>query len=421
MSYASLEKLFHKDASSNRFAQNTQMAQLRLAAESTFRTGIVLPQGELFLATPRELSVLNEHVLQLERRVSQALNALPHIAQGALVRSLVIDEVVCTNELEGIHSTRRQISDLLEEVTPTSGPTESSGPKEALKTKRFRELARLYLELSDQSHVVPTSPKDIRTIYDRIMLGEDLRGNEPDGIMFRAEGVDVIGTGSRVIHTGFSPESKIIDGIQRMIGLANSDDIPKTYSAILSHFIFECIHPFYDGNGRTGRYLLALYLSRSLSLLTTLSLSRTIAENRSRYYRSFREAEAKLNHGELTMFVIDMLEYVQAAQESIIDDLGLKLAQISTVSERLDGLTSQGRSRRQELEMLYQLAQYRLFGAFPDVALAEIAAHIGRGTQMTRKYTRELEAQGLIAVTSERPLRFALTERACTMLGIGSE
>ena len=96
MPYASLEKLFHKDASPDRFTQNTQMAQLRLAAESTFRTGIVLPQGELFLATPRELSVLNEHVLQLERRVSQALNALPHIAQGALIRSLVIDEVVCT-------------------------------------------------------------------------------------------------------------------------------------------------------------------------------------------------------------------------------------------------------------------------------------------------------------------------------------
>lgn len=418
MPYASLEKLFHRDASSDRFAQNAKMAQSRLTAESTFRTGITLPQGELFLAIPRELSVLNEQVLQLERRVSQALNALPHIAQGALIRSLVIDEVVCTNELEGIHSTRRQISDLLEEVTSQISPSRASDSKEELKTKRFRELARLYLELSDQNHVVPIEPKDVRIIYDRIMLGEDLRGNEPDGVLFRAGGVDVIGAGSRVIHTGFSPESRIIDGIQRMIELTNSDNIPKTYSAILSHFIFECIHPFYDGNGRTGRYLLALYLSRSLSVLTTLSLSRAIAENRSRYYRSFREAEAELNHGELTMFVMSMLEYVEAAQEEIVDDLGLKLSQIGTVTERLNMLTGQEQLPKQELEILYQLAQYHLFGTFSDATLSEISAYIGLGTQTARKYTQSLEARELVELTSKRPLRFSLTQRACEALGI---
>ena len=65
--------------------------------------------------------------------------------------------------------------------------------------------------------------------------------------------------------------------IDRMIELVASPDIPQTYSAILSHFLFEYIHPFYDGNGRTGRYLLALYLSEPLSETTVLSLSRVIA------------------------------------------------------------------------------------------------------------------------------------------------
>lgn len=419
MAYASLEKLFHKDASTDRYARNEQLARERLTAESTFRTGIVVDGAELFLATPRELSVLNERVLRLERRVSLSMRNLPPIARGALIRSLVVDEVVCTNDLEGIHSTRRQISELLEErIAPTSNG--HARAPEAVTTRRFRELATLYLELSDESHVVPTAPSDIRTIYDRIMRGEDLRGNEPDGALFRAGGVDIVGAGSRVVHTGFSPESRIVEGLQGMIDLTNSDEVPETYSAILSHFIFECIHPFYDGNGRTGRYLLALYLSRPLSLLTTLSLSRSIAENRDRYYRSFREAEKPLNHGELTMFVIDMLACIEEAQQEVINDLGLRGAQLSTVERSLKTLSEKEGLQDKECDVVYQLAQHCLFGAFPDTPLSEIARYLDLGTQMTRKYVRALEADGLVEATNRRPLKFALTQKAKVLLGMGN-
>lgn len=55
-------------------------------------------------------------------------------------------------------------------------------------------------------------------------------------------------------------------------------DVLKPRSA--AHYIFEYAHPFYDGNGRTGCYLLSLFLENSLSQPTVLSLSRAIANNR---------------------------------------------------------------------------------------------------------------------------------------------
>lgn len=75
-----------------------------------------------------------------ERRITTQLKELPPIAQWAMIRGLVVDEVVSTNELEGVYSTRRQINELLQSDSPVKDP---------LQQKRFRELAKLYIGLTD--------------------------------------------------------------------------------------------------------------------------------------------------------------------------------------------------------------------------------------------------------------------------------
>lgn len=409
MSYRSLAKLFYMDDTSERFQNNERLAEARLMAESTFRTGLFTEHGELFLAVPRELSVLNERILKNERRISAALQSLPQIAAGALIRSLVVNEVVCSNELEGVHSTRRQISELLESTPSVSG---------TLEQRRFRELARLYLELSDSERIFPETPEDIRLIYDRIMTGEDLGDDAPDGVLFRRDGVSVHGVGGKVVHSGIVPESGIISALSKMLALIASPDIPQTYSAVVSHFLFEYAHPFYDGNGRTGRYLLALYLSRSLSTLTALSVSRAIAENRGPYYRAFREAEAPLNHGELTHFVLTMLGYVSSAQEHVLGDLEARKGQLEITREAISGLSDDYVLGDKEQDVMLILAQYALFGSFPDVPLDAIAEFLGIKNRMTRKHVKRLEEMGLVVAVSRRPLRFALADRARRLLAM---
>ena len=73
MDYPTLEKLFYKDTSSQRFDNHQEQLRLRLEAESTFRTGIMLEHGELFCAVPRELSLASEQVL---RRGKEGLRPL---------------------------------------------------------------------------------------------------------------------------------------------------------------------------------------------------------------------------------------------------------------------------------------------------------------------------------------------------------
>ena len=409
MTYQTLKKLFYVDSSSERFNNNVSLAATRREAESTFKTGFKINGKELFLAAPRELSLLNETILGREREIAVALSGLPAIARGALIRSLVITEVVCSNELEGVYSTKRQINDLLD-----SAPADSGN----LSRRRFRELARLYLELSNSSRNLPKTPEDVRGIYDHIMSGEELGEDAPDGMLFRREGVDVIGSGGKIVHRGLEPEREIISAVSQMISLASSPEIPGTYRAAISHFIFEYAHPFYDGNGRTGRYLLALYLSQPLSTLTSLSLSREIAENRRPYYKAFCEVEHPLNHGELTSFVLMLLQYVDAAQQRILSDLEVKSGQFEVAKSNLERLAREERLPDKQRDLLFMLAQFRLFGAFPDVPLKGIGEYLGLKRAMTRKHAGILEKRGLVKKAGSRPLRFTLTEKGEIVLGI---
>jgi len=386
-------------------------AHKRLTDMSSFRTGIEISSGELFLAMPRQLSLLSERLLRAERRVSRLWRELPGIARRAYVRGLIINEVVSTNEIEGVHGTRRQIEEVLESI--------QAPPSKYRQRKRFKELAGLYLELTGKGRITPETPGDVRKIYDTVVAGELEASQLPDGHLFRKEPVDVVDQTGKVIHKGVAPETKITTMLEQMIALVGATDIPPTLSAIIAHFLFEYIHPFYDGNGRIGRCLLALHLSEPLSLATVLSLSTVIADNKRKYYQAFEVTEASLNHAEATFFVIQMMEFIRLAQDSVIEELESK----AILLERAQGLLEDFRKApyalsSKELNVLFQAVQHFLFGAFEEISLCDVVRHLKVGAQTARKYTRVLEEKGLLEQVSVRPLRFKLTSEAVSAFDI---
>lgn len=92
------------------------------------------------------------------------------------------------------------------------------------------------------------------------------------------------------------------------------------------HYQFEAIHPFFDGNGRTGRILMVLYLVLQKDLTSpTLFISQYINKNRSEYYRLLREVTFKENWKEWILFILDAVEtQAQITNSTIIKILELK-------------------------------------------------------------------------------------------------
>jgi Fic family protein len=189
----------------------------------------------------------------------------------------------------------------------------------------------------------------------------------------------------------------------------------------MGHYIFEHIHPFYDGNGRTGRYLLARWLSEPLSILTSLSLSRAIFDNKDSYYRAFKSAQHPLMHGELTFFVMTMLGFVREAQDGLASRLLANREKLGEVDEALRQLQGRLELASQEVSILNMLSQVTLFATLPETRLADIAAYLGCGTATARKYTKALEKRGLLETVSRSPLVFVLSEHARSLLGLGDK
>lgn len=407
MGYKELSKLYYMDASSSRDANSAAELARRLEAPSTYDLRFDTPAGSLFVASPPELTVLVEAILRDERRVSTLMQDLPGIAQAAVVRGLVLDEVVNTNAIEDVRSTRQQIEDALESV---------SGEK--LLHRRFKELAVLYAGLAEREAQPPQSPQDIRAIYDLVMDGELDEGQRPDGKLFRAGGVEVTRGGVKVVHRGVEPEARIVECLETMIALIRRDDIPRIVSAVASHYLFEFVHPFYDGNGRTGRYLLALFLREVLSTPTVLSLSRAIAENKDVYYAAFSAVEKPLNKGEATFFVIRMLELIRIAQTTTLERLSANNTRFEEMKQSCAALVEAEELGRRERDIVFVLAQFSLFGAVPGLSWNDLAGYVGLEKQSVRKHAHRLEEKGLIRRVKQRPLRFALTEKALDALRI---
>jgi Fic family protein len=104
------------------------------------------------------------------------------------------------------------------------------------------------------------------------------------------------------------------------------DDPDYLIKMAILHYQFEAIHPFFDGNGRTGRILMVLYLVlQGILVSPTLFISQYINRNRTEYYRLLREVTFKGNWHEWILFILDATEtQAVATNDTILKILSLE-------------------------------------------------------------------------------------------------
>ena len=357
----------------------------------------------LFYVNLLELSLLQEKILQNSNKISYISNKLPPIAIKEIIMKILSNELYKTNKIEGIETVKSEIhSSLKDDRTSNKKSNKLDGI-----IKKYKDIMENNFE--DTQHIDNLS--SFRKIYDEMFEDFEKSGNyKLDGKYFRKDTVKIINGLGNTIHIGVNGEEAIEKNIESLIEFMNRKDITFLLKASIVHFFFEYIHPFYDGNGRFGRYLLSLYLARKLDNLTAFSVSYSISRNLDDYYKSFVEVEDVNNYGEITFFVENILKTIKNGQEMIIELLNDSVMRFSHSIEILNELTK-GLSEKENIILEIYL-QYYLFNDFEELTNVELTSIIGDLTQQTiNKYTQELAKKGYLVKIKQRPLTYALSEK----------
>lgn len=379
MEYIALSKLAYRGQD-----QYEQAYQDRFNSPYTQHIDIQIGDWPAFFVATPEIYTRMLSIQKTDKKIRELYRSLPGVAIVQFSRRCLIDEIILTNGIEGVHSTRREIDGVLVELEKRD------------RQRRFAGLVQKYAMLQQNAQFPLKTCRDIRAIYDDLALKEvveDDPKNAPDGDVFRKGPVDVMNPAQQVIHQGLYPEAKILEAMSRALDYLGNDSVELLYRVCVFHYLLGYIHPFYDGNGRLNRFISSYMLGKELHPLLGYRLSYTIKENINKYYRAYKLCNQAKNRGDLTHFVLMFLEIIEESAQQLWEALHgrwEKLAHYHALIERLPHGHESGFE-----DLYFVLIQAALFSE-QGIPMKELEEGLDRSSTTIRGQLQKIEQAGLL-------------------------
>ena len=227
-----------------------------------------------------------------------------------LISSLTLQEAKESSEVENIVTTQ---DDLYRASVSINQELQSAATKEVLN---YREALQHGFNLVRKRQLLTNNV--IKEIQERLEYNRAGFRTVPGTALKRNDGT--------IVYTPPQDANEIAEYMKNLERFINDDSLcdfdPLVKMAIIHHQ-FESIHPFYDGNGRTGRIINVLYIVQNRLLdLPILYLSRYITRNKTEYYRLIQSIRDKNtdNASEWEDWILFML---RAVEETAFDTINL--------------------------------------------------------------------------------------------------
>ncbi len=389
MRYKILSKVYYKSEQ-----EYDELYYSRIHSENTTFLDITIHENRAFYCMNSDLYDVSMKIMELEKKVQALEMDLPGVAIQQFANKSLIDEIFLTNDMEGVYSTRKEIKTILNE--------NKEGCRK--KRKRFSGLVTRYQMLGD-STIALNSCEDIRAIYNELVLPEimnDDPAQAPDGRIFRKELAEVTSPTQKVIHQGLYPEEKIIDNMNRALLILNDETIPDLIRISVFHYLFGYIHPFYDGNGRTSRFISSYLLAKHMDKLISLRLSYTIKENISDYYEAFKLCNDIKNKGDLTPFILIFLGILSKAFEKLYEALWEKRKLLFEAYLNLKKMDFFDTALKKTAAYLIQAALFAVDG----ISTKELSKHLKISEPTVRKRLAIISEHGYLLCNQEGKNRY---------------
>jgi Fic family protein len=314
---------------------------------SAARAGRYIEQLDGYKAfIPRELPPLPEIVMDQEMwsflsqadralgRLDGSTDALPN--PDLFVFMYVRKEAVLSSQIEG---TQASLIDVLEFE---SQALESDHPQDAAEVVNYIAAINYGLErLTD----LPVSLRLIREIHRELMQG--VRGSERDPGEFRKTQNWIGSGGCSLAEATYIPPPpyemlQALNNLEKFVH--DSTPMPALIKIGLSHAQFETIHPFLDGNGRTGRLLITFLLCEQNILKSPLLyISYYFKKYRAEYYDRLQSVRDSGNwEGWLKFFLRGVYEVAQEASATARTIVNMKEQHRQLVLEKMGRRSGNG-------------------------------------------------------------------------------
>ncbi len=255
-----------------------------------------------------EISSINNELMKFMLKAGELkgiISALPESISTETIIQLIVTEAIKTSEIEGALITR---IDVMSSIRKNLGLHVTQEPKD----KNAIGLSQLLIDVRNTYKQPLTESKILE--WHKLLMGNNkqiIAGRWRNG----TEPMQVI-SGSAIapkIHYEAPPSKTISKEMKRFIEWYNKSEISSPIiKAAVAHLYFESIHPFEDGNGRIGRAIAEKALSQGFDYPIMFSISKSIEENRSAYYKELQHAQQRL---EITKWVEWFASIIIIAQD----------------------------------------------------------------------------------------------------------
>ena len=292
-------------------------------------------------------------------------NLIPN--QSILINAVVLQESKDSSEIENIVTTKDELYKAVAETVKKidSATKEVMFYREALYTGFNQLKEHDFISINDIVQIQKVLVQNIAGI--RTLPGTKLVNDRTN----------------EIVYTPPQTKEEIYDLLKNFTEYLNNQEDTLAKLAVL-HYQFESIHPFYDGNGRTGRIINILYLILKHHLdVPILYLSSYIIRNKDEYYKLLQQVRTEENWENWIIFILKGIE--ETARETIQKVKAIKELLDSTI-EKVKTLTPKIYSK-ELVETLFEN---------PYCKIEFIVKLLGVERKAASRYLHQLEDIGIL-------------------------
>jgi Fic family protein len=307
------------------------------------------------------------------------------------IRLHVVKEATDSSRIEG---TRTEMEEALR-------PEEDVSPQRRDDWEEVQNYVRAMNEAIDALGDLPLSTRLLRQTHRTLMSG--VRGQNKEPGEYRQIQNRIGGTSFEDAVYIPPPPNVVPDLMSDLEKFWHNEDIdvPHLIRIAISHYQFEAIHPFLDGNGRIGRLLITLYLMvHGFLRKPSLYLSSYIEKHRGAYYDALQRVSASGDMGQwIRFFLVAVRETARTGTETFEDIVTLR----DHVEEKALSLGQRAANAQSLLKLLYRR---------PSVQVKDVADHLDVSYPTASSLVGDFEDLGILKETTgqERNRRYLFRE-----------